>query len=69
MYRIPYKHLRSNCRNDRNGHAGQFTRERTNPPLRQRIRQFSAGPLQAIALPDPVDCPPIDDQPPSRVSR
>ena len=82
---LPDRYSQPNCGNDPNcppGHAGPDMRETANHPLGQRICLFLARslaepgtpldrqrPLQAIALPDPVDYPPIDDQPPSRVSR
>ena len=82
---LPDRYSQPNCENDPNcppGHTGPGTRETANHPLGQRMCLFLAGPLaepgtpldcpwplQAIALPDPLDYPPIDDQPPSHISR
>jgi len=85
MEPLPDRYSQPNCENDSNyppGHAGPGMRETANPPLGQRMCLFLARtlakpatpltpqrPQQAIALPDPVDYPPIDVQPPGRVSR
>ena len=82
---LPDRDSQPNCENDLNWQprqAGPGMRETANQPLGQRMGLFLERsltepgdplnqwqPLQAIALPDPQDCPPIGDQAPARVSR